>query len=699
MAAFLIPILGGALYVDATSLAPGPGAFLQTVFRGADLPQAQYLLLTLPLAAALAVLLIRGRILAMPSQQVASLLAVFLGLLALSIFPSPVKMATFQAVLNWATYLLGFFVVSAAVGRVRGPMIVVAAIVAGCGILALSGVLEWGATKATDPTWRIFAGWNNPNALAGMLIVGLVLSLALQCATEGSVSLLAGVIGIVVGLALFLTQSRGGLAAAGLGVLAFLPALLKTGPEGRFNRSGLLKTVVTLSLASVMVAMAILSTHSAQGNAGSRLAGTAATAQSTGFRKLLWESSADMIKADPAGTGLNSFGTVSTRPGLTTQTLLAHSSLLELGVEASILAPLVLIAVVALWFWKGLKSPRQEPSMRLLAAGVRAAVFAMLVDGLAESNLYFFGTGMIFFMLLGLGLQLSADSVSPEVAPAPFRTTLLIALAFLLSGSGYFALVETMKARARFDRDTDPTAFAADISALKTVAPGDGETYYLAAFVPTIDQRERLSDLEQALSLSPSSKIARALANAQVRMGQQTQAILTLSHALDHDPNNLLTLTKLLDLQNSAGSVDDADKTAQRIIEIESKPYFKVRSIPEVVPLQTAQARVFLAGHTTDGTKKAELLQGAVDLYLKYAETTVGSLIENIKRNGPNYSLADETADTAHSHLEEGHQLAAQLADLYRDLGKTVESAGALSAGKTLLDAEGRLADVLTSSR
>jgi tetratricopeptide (TPR) repeat protein len=694
--AFLIPLLGGSLYVEATTLGPGIGALLQSVFHGADTPQAQYLLISLPFAAALCWPLLGARLLAVPSSRLVAMLIVFFGLLAFSVFASPVKFITLQSLTNWAAYGLGFFAVSATVGRVRGPTVVIAALVAGCAVLSLGGVLEWGATKATDPTWRIFAGWNNPNALADMLVIGFVLSLALACVTEGLPGLLATVAIPLIGLALFLTQSRGGLLAAFVGLVVFLPSAWKARKEEGAAGSSLPRLGLGLGLAAALTGLAVLSTRSAAGSAGSRLIGNAATAQSNGFRKLLWESCLQLMRGNPMGYGLNSFSVVSTRPGLTTQTILAHSTMLQLGVEASVIAPLVFLGAIGLWFWKGLRAPRQEAATRLLAAGVRAAILAALVDGVFESNLFFFGTGLAFFVLLGLGLQLSADSVTPEVAPASLRFTSLGAVCVLLISSGYFATVEVMKARARYDREVEPSAFAESAGSLKSIAPGDAEAYFLASLA----ERSPEADLRTSLELGPTSKTARALARAQATLGKPELAAQTLRKALDTDPNNLLVLQLLLDTEIQLKDTGSATEVARRMVEVEKKPYFEVRSIPELVPLQTVAAHLYLADQAPPTSAEAAAqLEGALALYVRYADTTVGNMIDGIKKSGPEYRLADESPEAAHGKLEEAHALAARLSAIYGALGRPADVARVDAAGASLLDAEGRLADALSPSK
>jgi hypothetical protein len=66
------------------------------------------------------------------------------------------------------------------------------------------------------------------------------------------------------------------------------------------------------------------------------------------------------------------------------------------------------------------------------------------------------------------------------------------------------------------------------------------------------------------------------------------------------------------------------------MVEVESTPYFQIRSLPEIVSLETFVARAFLASRLT-GDAKAEMLLPAVKGYAEYAAVTVPKVVEFAK--------------------------------------------------------------------
>jgi tetratricopeptide (TPR) repeat protein len=393
-----------------------------------------------------------------------------------------------------------------------------------------------------------------------------------------------------------------------------------------------------------------------------------------------------MIKANPVGYGPGTYRFESGRSGLHTQTVYTHNAFLQLAVESSPLAPLLLLLAGALWTRLAFRGWRTLPNdRRYLQASVFCSVVAVAAHSVVDSDLYYFGIGLTFFTLLGLGLLLSADAVAPEFAPRSARSVGIAggALAFLLLG--YTGIAELWRAQARGQLAVrDAQGAAATLASLRSLAPQDGEAwYYTAQVAPT--SSERLEALQRAAALAPTTRNLRALARLQSEAGQLPTAITTTRTALMRDPNNLPALTLLADLQRRSGDAVAANETLRRLVAVEQTPYFQVRSLPELVPTETYMARLTLA-QTATGATKAALLQPAVDGLTQYLQRTV-PMVKRMAAGTPPMDFGGETPERAREKLAVGERAARELAATYRALGDTGRAeaaegaAGAFAAG------------------
>lgn len=120
------------------------------------------------------------------------------------------------------------FVVFAAVRREQHPRWVVTGYICGAAAAALLGLLR----PAADDAGRLTGGIGDPNFLAAMLVPALVFSVFAFRWTHGAAShwALVGCVGLFT-VAIFLTQSRGGLVAL---AAAFVAGALFGGPLRRY---------------------------------------------------------------------------------------------------------------------------------------------------------------------------------------------------------------------------------------------------------------------------------------------------------------------------------------------------------------------------------------------------------------------------------------------------------------------------------
>src|SRR6185436_8012513 len=95
--------------------------------------------------------------------------------------------------------------------------------------------------------------------------------------------------------------------------------------------------------------------------------------------------------------------------------------------------------------------------------------------------------------------------------------------------------------------------------------------------------------------------------------GNAGGASRSLSKALVRDPNNLLTLKALLELNLDLKNEEESLRVARRLVDVEKTTYFKTRALPELVPTETYFARKVLADHALTPKQKIELLEPAVE--------------------------------------------------------------------------------------
>ncbi len=688
LAAFCAPLMGGVLSLDVQAVTPGLSTFFFSAFASSDLPAASHAIVALLVVAASLALLLRRKVIQVPNLRVYGALLLFLGLLIASVLNSVVKAQSLQALGEWLIYGLAMFAVVAGAGRKDGPVAIVGAIFLGVVFLARNGIVEYKQNSVIDRTWRIFAGWQQPNALAGILIIGIFLGIGLAISQKRAWAIVSALCTLAIFYALFRTQSKGGVLALAAGIVLFgtLLTAVKLQPSIMpwIGRLAVLAVVLVNFAAIQLPKMPTASdgqmlSETAQGSSsllGRFAKGGGTVEQSVGFRKLLYVTSSKLIAEDPVGYGLGSFRVESARPGLVTQTHLAHNTLLQLAVEASPLAPLVFLALLLAWTEFSLRDAASLPwKTNALRMAIVAAVFATMFHGVTESNLYTFGIGLTFFVLIGLGLLLSADAVSPEFAPKKGRY-LAIAVVVVCAGLvSQTALSEYLRAELRAQFQGQDAEGAKDtIDQLKLFAGSDGETWYAAGLGAS--PQDRKDAFRVAAELEPLPRNYRAYASALAANGEIAQAIGVLGQALHMDPNNQLALLATMKLEDKNGNEEGAIAAAKRLVAVEGTIYYQIRSLPEMIPTETFEARLHLAKHEKDPTARAALLQSAVDGYSRFMVHTWPS-VQAVTTEDPNGSFGGITLEQGTEKLKAGQNAAVELVELYRSLGRAPESAGA----------------------
>ena len=720
LTALLAPIFGGYVLNDQTTLGPGLGELITGALGGSDAPLTSHFLIALPALIAFILLFARRKIVQVPNQTLIGAVLLFFFFVISSLPVSSFRIVTASTVFEWLMYGFAFFAVVGGAGRLTGPQAILSAFGAGSGIISAKCILEYASMRASNPSWRVFGGWVNPNATAAMLLIGFFCCIAVGIQRDRLERLLAVAGASLILFAMVLTGSKGavslalpigtiilclglsgnqqtkarflvyGLSFLAFGVIAFCflknigyiglltsllvgaIALVSSGSKDQIG-----KVVSPFIVGACLLALLTVTTpKAASGDVSTpigRVASGGATTQdqSATFRLNLWKSAGSLIKERPIfGYGMGTYRYESGRPGLTTLTIFAHNVYLQLWAESGFGALASFIGILALWLGLVLKNFRSlAQNQRVMLSGILAAVGSLLVHALVDSDLYYFGIGMSVFMLLGLGLLVSNDSVAPEFVPKPLRalavsSTVLAGLMLL-----FFAQLDTLKSNFRYYlRGGDGQGAIAAADPLATYAGFDGDA---ALYVARVKQgSERTALLKQAFELQPTGRIARELAADQARNNQAASGAATLRDSLRRDPNNLNTLMHLLQLQITAGDKDEAISTAKRMVAIEATPYFQIRSLADLVPTETYTARfLVLADSETDPKKQADTLREGVQGMMSYATTTAPIVIAETKKD-PTFAFAgSEDIKVVLTKMKAAKEAADKAAAIYKKLG------------------------------
>ena len=502
--ALLTPLLGGQISVDRMSIPGGITAFFQSVLGGLETPMLSHSLLALVFAAAVIAALKSRMIVQAPKAMFSGAMAAFVALLLLSIGFSQFRYASLAAATEWLSYAVALFGTVACVGRGRGPLLVLQALVTGVAVLAVLGLKDWAVQVKADPGYRLTGGWINPNAFAGMMAIGLVLAVALPASKERLGVALRWLAVFLCTTALMLTGSRAGLYASLAGILVWsaLELVWRTGPK----RVAVAALVVGLGVsAGIGLPKAVARGPGASAAASARALGGGTTDDSAQFRRNLFVGAMQLIKEQPLGRGVGTYRYYSAKPGLTTQTQLAHNNVLQTGVESGVLA--VGCLVVAWFVWAGYvlrKASGIPAEQNMLRAGVFAAVATVVAQGMLESNLSYFGIGLAFHLLLGLGILVAPDAIGPEYLTKTARWSVGVTAAVISMVMGYMGIGQYFRARAYGEIEAGSPEEARNQAQLAlSLVPVDAEAAGILA--TTMPGSEALKLAQRAVDLGPNT--------------------------------------------------------------------------------------------------------------------------------------------------------------------------------------------------
>jgi putative inorganic carbon (HCO3(-)) transporter len=517
--------------------------------------------------------------------------------------------------------------------RTENALVLAGALTLAGTVAAAAGVQEFlAAYRAGNIGWRVFAGFVNPDFLAGYLLVTIPVALALLASPlRAAGRLLAAFALLLQVVCLLLTQSRLGLVALLLELAAFGVLALRSRALAQAARRVLAIAGVVVVAASIPVA----------GPMVRRMAGIGTDSHSARFRLLTWRGAVNMANANPVlGTGVGTFEAAYPRHAVVGYTQHTHNSFVQVAAETGWVGLSLLAAAFGAALWSILRAPRgadeeDAPSRSLLRIGVAALLTGSLAHNLFDSDLYIPAIAVTLGLAVGLGLGLASPQGEEEPRPAarPLPVWLPRAAAALMAASlaffgGRVALGRMIAhggsesfslARAAASNPSaglDPVALALQaVSGYESAVSMDGlnEDYrlQLATLYQWTSQPDRAeAAFRDAVRINPSGKAYYRYGRLLSSLRKAEEAYRMHSLSRRREPNNLQNLLALARSAEATGRKDEAEAVYRRMIEMEAGAFGQVRALPEVVDWEygiafTSLAELLLARGDRPGAEPA----------------------------------------------------------------------------------------------
>ncbi len=697
---FLIALFGGQLRLSVTAPLEEQ-SLLYRALIGRSEAAIGHLIIALPIVLAVAIAAFKRGVLQIPSMGVWLMLSTLFFWIAIGVPASPTRYAAIVDFARWVAAFAAMMGCCFLLGRTKGPRIAAYALFAGIAALGVIGFAEFAYQSPVAGNWRVFAGWHNPNALAGILIVGLPIGMGLFVGAEERLEKL--LLGFGMGsilCALWFTGSKGGIISAAVGILAFVTlGLVKRGmPRGWWK--GIV--VGLIAGAGLIVLFGLGAWTAGTSSVAGRLGEGGAAEQSVGFRSQLWKDSANVVASKPIlGHGVGSYSLTIRKQGTTLGSELAHQTYLQIAAEIGVVGLVIAVGLIVLWLVTVLRRhPSEPPERAALRYSIVAAVLAIGANGLVESNLSFFGIRMALFALLGIGLNLSVDGLVPERVPTALRAAVASLLAI---GAGYTfvaaAVADNAVGRAVAVMNERPGEAQRLLQFANKVAPADPQpTFQLAKLASAMNDWPTARTLAQtSATRNPDASTYSILAGAEGKLGNTEAAISAMDAAIAAEPNDPYWRAQKFELLYDLAMYDEAEIAARDAIEAEDRLKSVPNALPWLVSTDTINARRWLIGRATSTPERAALLQGLFEMLAAYAERTAPELanvtgyaaIAEVKRElGAGVSeqkIADELNLTVEEYrayrqaleqmpmVGESIELARQKQELLFDIGEELE--------------------------
>jgi O-antigen ligase len=320
-------------------------------------------------------------------------------------------------------------------------------------LLAMFGLTQSFTSDGTRVYWvrqlaqsTAFGPFINRHHFAGYmeLAIALPLGLLFSGAIESYKRPLYAFVVMMMGVALILTNSRGGIISLAAEIL-FLVVVATPGlrggerrPRAQRIRSALVRAGLAFGLIAVLIGATIAVGGS---DVFTRFLGTPNAADPTTGRAHFWSVTLDVIRAYPlVGSGLGSFGVIYTRYDSLNgfyRLEQAHNDYLQTLADGGLLGGLLGIAFLVILFGKGFARRETDDKFRRgVATGALAGCFAVLIHSFFDFTLHTTANALLFLILAALATQDSRvdegghhrgprrrrGSKSPELEPSVVTT-------------------------------------------------------------------------------------------------------------------------------------------------------------------------------------------------------------------------------------------------------------------------------------
>jgi len=683
----LAPWLGGRVPLGAEPIAPDE--WFYRIFVERMVPYVGQAILAFFVVCGLFFAIHGKRVLPLPAPFLSFCSFGLWGFLGLSLFFSLFPHESFLEFSRWTIYIFMFFFGIFCSGRGEGTVLALQVLGISIFIVSVDGIREYVTSGVSN--WRIFAGWQNPNALASILALSFPALFALSIVRSGeSLSRIAAYsFGLaVLFCALWLTQSKGGLASMFVGAIVFGIFAMGEAFRARGFQWRSLARVSLVSGVILGVLLFLMYMPTGEGNEPTfRLAAASQEReQSVGYRLKLWEETYEMIKKLPfAGGGIGTFAEMNPRYFSIPGARMAHNAYLQMAAEGGFFALGMMLLFAFGWmFAVGQHHRALSMEHNIIRCGILGSIVAGGADALIESSFSYFGFSMLFFALLALGLLVSADGVRPEpwskfvqvlvfaiVPLGTFLYLLMTAIAdgFVADGSYRFEHEKDL-AYSRFD-------FASKISPLNPLPLLTAGRFLLfeARETASGDQaKQALSYFERLVKLRPNSSSFSWLAEAQILAGEKAKALESFRRAIEFSPHNPRYRVEFFLFLKRERYTANARREAEEIVNMEESEYFRYNALPWLVNTDTLPARLYLAEiarEQGDVRKEIEMLEGAFRILLDYRKKTYTELM---RITGGDLSfaprvIASETPEKIRHLFAELLSVSERLMELYRNEG------------------------------
>lgn len=513
-------------------------------------------------------------------------------------------------------------------------------LVAAATAVSVFGVQEYvRELRGGNALWRVFSGFVNPDFLAGYLVMIVPVAIALLLISQQPYHRLASSFAVLLtSVCLVLTGSRLGLLTLVVTLIVFAVLAFRSGALSPQTRKVGLIAGVILLVGIVVAGRPLLR----------RLLSSGTESYSAQFRVRTWAGARKMAFANPiVGTGVGTFETAYAPYAVVGYTQHAHSSYFQLMGEIGLPGAALLAAGLLLVMGAGVAAsgrPKQEEpaesnggDLRIVAAGITAAVLAGALHNLTDSDIYIPANAIVFGILCGLVLALHATLKAPEpTAPEPEKRqppkaipiTLSVVFAAVLVNSFLVLLGRVAANGAEIDSaivfNPAGQSSVADIrAALESAVSGYQEAESRDMLNPEYPMRtaslmESLGRKEEAEAESRKAIARAAIGKTYYRYGKLLAREGRFAEAAKQheqvrrvEPNNLDNLMALAEDYNATEQSEKALEAYRYMVQLSKTDFGSIRAVPELVEWQYGRAYLGLGQAELD---KKEFEQAASDL-------------------------------------------------------------------------------------